>query len=136
MDHRGKVLSEINVTPLVDVMLVLLIIFMVAAPMMQRGINVQLPETKTASSVEEARLVLTIDDQGKVYLNNRLIHIAILKDQLMELYGGQTSQIIYIRADKSISYGTVLTVMDVVRQAGFERISMVTTPAPEQEEEQ
>lgn len=135
MDHREKVLSEINVTPLVDVMLVLLIIFMVAAPMMQRGINVQLPETKTASSIEEARLVLAIDDKSKVYLNDRLIHIAILKDQLIELFGGQTSQMIFIRADKHISYGTVLEVMDQVRQAGFEKISMVTTPASIKEEE-
>lgn len=135
MDHRGKVLSEINVTPLVDVMLVLLIIFMVAAPMMQRGINVQLPETKTASQVEEARLVLSIDEQSKIYVNERPIHLAILKDQLIELYGHQTSQVLFIKADKKISYGTVLQVMDQVRQAGFEKISMVTSPISEREEE-
>ncbi len=135
MDHRGKVLSEINVTPLVDVMLVLLIIFMVAAPMMQRGINVKLPETKTASQVEEARLVLSIDHQGKVFLNDRPIHLAILKDQLTELYAHQTSQVLFIRADKKIPYGTVLQVMDQVRQAGFEKISMVTAPISKQEED-
>ncbi len=135
MDHRGKVLSEINVTPLVDVMLVLLIIFMVAAPMMQRGINVDLPETKTASQVEEARLVLSIDEQNKIYVNERPIHLAILKDQLIEFYGHQTSQVLFIKADKKISYGTVLQVMDQVRQAGFEKISMVTSPISEHEEE-
>lgn len=135
LDHREKVLSEINVTPLVDVMLVLLIIFMVAAPMMQRGINVQLPETKTASQVEEARLVLTIDDQGKVFMNDRPIHSAVLKDQLTELYGNQTSQVLFIKADKTVTYGAVLEIMDQVRQAGFEKISMVTAPVSKQEEE-
>ena len=132
-DRYSRSLSEINVTPLVDVMLVLLIIFMVVAPMMQRGIDVNLPETETASGINEATIVLTIDREDRVYINDRPVHVKILKERIRELVGHKSNETIYVRADRKIPYGTVLHVMDIIRQAGIENISMVTNPLSERE---
>ena len=132
-ERNSRSLSEINVTPLVDVMLVLLIIFMVVAPMMQRGIDVELPETETASGINEAKIVLTIERSDRVYINDRPVHMKILKERITELLGTRSLETIYIRADRKIPYGTVLHVMDIIRQAGVENISMVTNPLPEHE---
>ncbi len=134
--RHSKSLSEINVTPLVDVMLVLLIIFMVVAPMMQRGIDVNLPETETASGINEAKFVITIERGNKVYINERPVHIKVLKERMHELMGNRLSETIYIRADRKTQYGTVLQVMDIIRQAGIENISMVTNPITQHEKEQ
>lgn len=134
--RHSKSLSEINVTPLVDVMLVLLIIFMVVAPMMQRGIDVNLPETETASGINEAKFVITIERGNKVYINERPVHIKVLKERMRELMGNRLSETIYIRADRKTQYGTVLQVMDIIRQAGIENISMVTNPITQHEKEQ
>lgn len=127
-------LAEINVIPLVDVVLVLLLIFMLTAPMMYRGIDVQLPKTASKPTAIEERLVLTIAKDRLVYLNERPIPVATLETRLRELLQGRTDRTIYIKADKDLSYGYVVETMDRVRRAGVERVGMVTEPLPRSRE--
>jgi biopolymer transport protein TolR len=130
---RHSALSEINVTPLVDVMLVLLIIFMVAAPMMTRGIDVELPETASASALEEERLEISLDREGRLWLGDRLVHRSLLRDEMERLAKSRPGSGVFLRADSRISYGSVLEIMDLIRISGIDRIAMITLPAaPEQ----
>ncbi len=125
---RQRALAEINVTPLVDVMLVLLIISMLAAPMLQRGINLELPATKTASEIREARTVVSLDRDGRIRLNDRPIHADLLGEQMANLAAASPEETVFLRADKLLPYGEVLLVMDTIRQAGIQRVSLVTVP--------
>ncbi len=120
-------MADINITPFVDVVLVLLIIFMITAPILQSGIEVQLPKTKTVKAIVEERLVLTIDRGQRLYLGNELVNINAL-GELLRAKGPAGQQSVYIRCDESVPFGTVATVMDAVRQAGIENVSMVTEP--------
>ncbi len=120
-------MADINITPFVDVVLVLLIIFMITAPILQSGIEVQLPKTKTVKAIVEERLVLTIDRSQRLYLGNELVNINAL-GELLRAKGPAGQQAVYIRCDESVPFGTVATVMDAVRQAGIENVSMVTEP--------
>ncbi len=120
-------MADINITPFVDVVLVLLIIFMITAPILQSGIEVQLPKTKTVKAIVEERLVLTIDRSQRLYLGNDLVNINAL-GELLRAKGPADQQSVYIRCDESVPFGTVATVMDAVRQAGIENVSMVTEP--------
>jgi len=120
-------MADINITPFVDVVLVLLIIFMITAPILQSGIEVQLPKTKTVKAIVEERLVLTIDRGQRLYLGNDLVNINAL-GELLRAKGPADQQSVYIRCDESVPFGTVATVMDAVRQAGIENVSMVTEP--------
>jgi biopolymer transport protein ExbD/biopolymer transport protein TolR len=120
-------MADINITPFVDVVLVLLIIFMITAPILQSGIEVQLPKTKTVKAIVEERLVLTIDRGQRLYLGNELVNINAL-GELLRAKGPADQQSVYIRCDESVPFGTVATVMDAVRQAGIENVSMVTEP--------
>ncbi len=120
-------LADINITPFVDVVLVLLIIFMITAPILQSGIEVQLPKTKTVKAIVEERLVLTIDRGQRLYLGNDPVNINDL-GELLRAKGPAGQQSVYIRCDESVPFGTVATVMDAVRQAGIENVSMVTEP--------
>lgn len=121
-------LSEINVTPLVDVMLVLLIIFMVTAPMMQQGIDVNLPqEAATNLDPSRERLVLTLAKNERMYLNDRRIDLPELEQQLRQAAG--TTREVFLRADKEVPYGTVVKMMAVIKQAGVEKLGIVTVPA-------
>lgn len=123
-----QLLSEINVTPFVDVMLVLLIIFMVTAPMMMQGIDVDLPNAEApAIPSEEERLVVTVDAQRKVYINEYAVDMDSLGPKLSAIYrnkGGK--QGVFLRADASLPYGFVMEVMGTIRQAGIDQIGMVT----------
>lgn len=120
-------LSEINVTPLVDVMLVLLIIFMVTAPMMLQGIDVNLPKAEAKQvEVKEEELVLTIGEGNKIFLNKQLIGIASLGGKLRELIQKKGSKDLYLRADQKIPYGFVIKVMAEAKKAGVERLGMIT----------
>lgn len=130
-EPRGhhSALSEINVTPLVDVMLVLLIIFMVAAPMMTRGIDVELPETASANPLEEQRIEISLDREGKLWLGDRLIQETALREEMQRLARSRPGSGVFLRADTRTSYGSVLKVMDLIRSGGIERIAMITLPA-------
>jgi biopolymer transport protein TolR len=127
--RHGSVMNEINVTPLVDVMLVLLIIFMVAAPMMSQGLEVDLPEATTRSLPQsETPLVVTIDKNGELYLRKDKVATTSLLAQLQDMPAEQKKEPIYIHADKSVSYGAVMSTLSAIHRAGFEKPSMVTLP--------
>jgi len=121
-------LADINVTPLVDVVLVLLIIFMVTAPVLQSGIEVEVPHTRTVKEITEERLVITIDRQQKVFLNNDPININQIGAQLHKRIRDPQGQSIFIRADQDVPFGAFATVMDAVKQSGITNVSIVTQP--------
>ncbi len=126
---RKKLVSEINVTPLVDVMLVLLIIFMITAPMMTQGLNVDLPETTSKSlRQEEKPLVVTIDKQGEISINNVPQVRALMVQELEKNYAVNKDQPIFLRADKNVAYGIVVEVMTDIKAVGFDKIGMITKP--------
>jgi biopolymer transport protein TolR len=121
-------LSEINVTPLVDVMLVLLIIFMVTAPMLQQGIDVNLPQEGGGNlDPSRERLVITLAKNERLYLNDRRIDFPELEQTLRQASGATRE--VFLRADKDIPYGLVVQMMAVIKQAGIERLGIVTVPA-------
>ncbi len=121
-------LSEINVTPLVDVMLVLLIIFMVTAPILQTGIDVQLPETKSVQDVNpQERIVISISREGLLYYGSQEINLFTLGDRLKKDVKGPKEPI-FLRADKDVKWNSIVSVIDVIRGAGFSEIKLVTKP--------
>lgn len=129
--HDGRTrssLSEINVTPLVDVVLVLLIIFMLTAPILQSGIDVEVPKTHTVKEISEERMVISIDREQKVFLGNDPININQIADRLKSKVRDPQRQSIYIRADENVPFGAFATVMDAVKQAGITNVSIVTQP--------
>jgi biopolymer transport protein TolR len=126
--RRPSALADINVTPLVDVMLVLLIISMVAAPMLQRGIHLELPATATATNIEEARVVVSVDRESRIRVNERPVHPDLLQEQMRRLAQSRPTETVFLRADKLLPYGEVLLVMDTIRKAGVSRIALVTLP--------
>lgn len=126
--RRGLV-AEINVTPLVDVMLVLLIIFMVTAPMMTQGIEVDLPATTTkALRQKEDPLVVTLKKDGEIYLGKVKVPPSLLQQQLGAMSTEEKKRPIYLRADENVVYGSVVTMMSDIKQAGFEKLGMITEP--------
>jgi biopolymer transport protein TolR len=127
---KGSLVSEINVTPFVDVMLVLLIIFMVTAPMMTQGIDVNLPQSSApAIHSEEERLMVTVDKDRKVFINEYAVDLDALGPKLNAIYQNQQHrQGVFLRADESIPYGFVVQVMGLIRESGIEQIGMVTEP--------
>ncbi len=129
---RGGLVSEINVTPLVDVMLVLLIIFMVTAPMMTQGLEVDLPET-TAKSLrqKEEPVIVTLDQNGKIMLGKIEVSQTLFRQQLIKQHGKNTDQPIFLKADKNVTYGTVVILMADIKAAGFDKLGMITEPKQE-----
>jgi biopolymer transport protein TolR len=129
---ENKPMAEINVTPLVDVVLVLLIIFMVTAPMLQMGIDVNLPKVKSKSiDVTEEKLVLTITGAKEIYINKNRISLSDLRIKLENIFSSRIDREIFMRADKSIPYGFVIEVMSEVRKAGVDKLGMITEPPEE-----
>ncbi|MCZ6777365.1 MAG: protein TolR [Acidobacteria bacterium] len=121
-------LSEINVTPLVDVMLVLLIIFMVTAPMLQRSVDVQLPKVESGTDARDQNTIVTIDRQNRLYLNQRRVHPDLLGKRLNEILATRRNPFVFLRADEAVSYGRVMMVMNEIKQAGVEQVGLVTEP--------
>jgi len=121
-------LADINITPLVDVVLVLLIIFMVTAPVLQSGIDVAVPKTKTVKEITEERLVISINKEQRVFLGNDAININDIGKQLRQRVRDPRHQSIFVRADENVPFGAFATVMDAVKQAGFANVSIVTQP--------
>lgn len=126
-------IAAINVTPLVDVMLVLLVIFMVTAPILQQGVNVSLPQVQAAPLPgEERQLVVTVDSRGQVFLNDAPIRVEELRAKLAAILGVQPQKQVYLRADQNVRYGEVMRVVAAVKAAGVERLGMVTEPPREE----
>jgi biopolymer transport protein ExbD/biopolymer transport protein TolR len=121
-------LAEINITPLVDVVLVLLVIFMITAPVLQSGIEVAVPKTRTVKEITEQRLVVTIDRDQQVFLGDTAVNVHDLGQKLRQSGGESKKQVIYLRADQRVPFGAFASVMDAVKQAGITNISIVTQP--------
>ena len=124
----GPALAEINITPFVDVVLVLLVIFLITAPMMRSGVDVAVPKTETRTSRPEERMVLTITRDRGVFLENQPISL----DRLSKVLGGVVKRnpkaAVFLKADEAVAYGVVMKVMDVIKKAGVDRVGMVTEP--------
>ena len=128
--NQRELMSDINVTPFVDVMLVLLIIFMVTAPMMIEGLNVDLPEaTAKPLDSEKEHLVITIDKNQLVYINDFKVAVDFLGEKLNKMLQGRSDREVYLKADQNIPYGIVVQVMAEIKKAGIEQLGMITEPA-------
>ena len=127
----GTSLAEINIIPLVDVVLVLLLIFMLTAPMMYRGIDVNLPKAASKPTAVEERLILTVTKDRALYLNEKPVALGTLETQLRDAFKNRTDKTLYLKADAGLAYGAVIETMDRVRRAGIERLGMVTEPTRE-----
>ena len=124
-----RAMSEINVTPFVDVALVLLIIFMVTAPMMQQGVDVDLPKTTTQPlRVKDEPLILTVQKDGRYYIGRKELPAAELRDKLAAIFEGRDTKEIFLRADKDAPYGVVVKALAAAREAGATQLGMVTEP--------
>ncbi len=126
--HTQTALAEINITPLVDVVLVLLIIFMLTAPVLQSGIDVAVPKTHTVQAVTQERQVVTINRKQEVFLDDTPINLGDLTEKLKTGENGTAQHVIYLRADEKVPFGAFASVMDAVKQAGITNISIVTQP--------
>ena len=121
-------LADINVTPLVDVVLVLLIIFMVTAPILQSGIEVSVPKTRTVKEITEERTVISIDKSQRVYLGNDPVNINDIGERLRKKFRDPRGQAIFVRCDENVPFGAFATVMDAVKATGITNVSLVTQP--------
>ena len=124
-----RMLSEINVTPLVDVTLVLLIIFMVTTPMLQRGTDVQLPTAQASQVKEEERITLTVTRDSRIFVNNEEVPRRKLEARLKSMAGSGKERVLYLRADARVPYGFVIDVMDAIKSSGIETVGMITERA-------
>jgi biopolymer transport protein TolR len=120
--RMAHAMGEINVTPLVDVVLVLLLVFMVTAPMMSRGIDVALPVANQPEIAPEDRITVSMNAEGRVYVADKPVAMPLLEDTLRGLMEGRTSKVLYLRADQSLRYGKVIEVVDLMKRAGVDQI--------------
>ena len=128
--HNRAVMAEINVTPLVDVMLVLLVIFMVTAPMMQQGVQVNLPKADTkAMTHSEVTVSVSVDRNGKVFIDKEQVAPGELRDRLAAMFASRAKKEVFLKADAGVPYGEVVRTMADIKGAGIERLGMVTEPA-------
>jgi biopolymer transport protein TolR len=128
-NNNKKFMSDINVTPLVDVMLVLLIIFMVTAPMMMQGVEVNLPQTTVKPiKTREDPLILTVNKKREIYLENYRIELDVLEKKVKKIFQNRRDKEILLRADKDVPYGFVIKVISRIKRAGIDKLGMVTEP--------
>lgn len=133
---RGGLVADINVTPLVDVMLVLLIIFMVTAPMMTQGMDVALPETTAKALPQKSEpIVITLNKKGEIFFNSTKADQNLIKQQLANLSQSDKKRDVLLKADKEVPYGMVATIMADVKEAGIDKLGMVTTPPNEKRQQ-
>ena len=125
-DRHRTVLSEINVTPLVDVMLVLLVIFMVTAPLMQQGVDINLPRAKGKELPPEERIAIVIKKDRTIYMNDTPVTMTAMKQKLEAM--SKMNPNIFLKADKDVPYGLVVEVMGEIKEAGIEKLGMITEP--------
>ncbi len=124
---RYRAMAEINMTPFIDVMLVLLIIFMVAAPLLATGVAVDLPQTKAgALNIDQKPIAIAIDEKGQVFLMDQPIETAQILDKLKEIAKSGFDERIYVRGSKAVNYGRVAEVMSLVTSAGYKKVALVT----------
>ena len=129
---NDQLMSEINVTPFVDVMLVLLIIFIVTAPMMVQGVDVDLPKaTSKALKGDEERLIISIDVDRKVFINEQVVSVEVLTHKLGAILENFDKKNVYLRADKNVPYGIVVNVISKIKKAGVDSLGMITLPENE-----
>ena len=121
----GALMGDINVTPMVDVVLVLLLVFMVTAPMMSRGIDVQLPVANQPQIPPQDRITVSLNAEGRVYVGDRPVNITLLEERLRGLTSGSSDPVVYLRADESLRYSEVIKVVDLIKRAGIDRIGFV-----------
>lgn len=131
MAHKRKERSytkmhDINVANLVDVVLVILIVFMISAPLMQSGINVDLPQTKVADATLSEGVVVTIDERGVYYIDDRVVEPAQFEARIKEAYASAEEKAVFLRADKSVTHGNVIMVMGYIKAAGIAEVGLVT----------
>jgi biopolymer transport protein TolR len=132
--NNNNFMSDINVTPFVDVMLVLLIIFMVTAPMMTQGVDVALPEaTAEPLPAEKENLMISIDNKAAIFINDVPVTVDDLNEKLKRIMSNRSDREVYLKADKDIPYGTVVRVMSEIKLAGVEKLGMVTVPPTKEE---
>ncbi len=121
-------LAEINITPFVDVVLVLLVIFMITEPVLQSGIEVNVPKTRTVTAITEQRMVVAIDRDDNIFLNDQPVNIHDLPEKLRQPGVDPAHQSIYLRSDERVSFGNFASVMDAVKQSGITNVSIITQP--------
>ena len=130
-DNGYKPLAEINVTPFVDVMLVLLIIFMVAAPLMVQGVPLELPKTSASKlGAIKKPMVVSLSPDGKLYIRDEEVTAQTLVSRLMDIKSKEGDGVIYVRADRKIAYGEVMELLGKVGESGFSRVSLLSQPSP------
>jgi biopolymer transport protein TolR len=130
---RPRFMADINVVPLVDVVLVLLVIFMVTAPMLYRGLDINLPQTATNTIKPEQRVVLTVERDRQIYLDKEHVPLVQLGPRLKTLRLSNPAVSVFLRADRDVPYGTVVQVMDSIKKAGIDKLGMVTEPLHEEQ---
>lgn len=130
-DKRHRLMSEINMVPFIDVVLVLLIIFMISAPLMYRGIDINLPKSSVNTIKQEKRIVVVVDRERRIYVDNSMVSLSGLESILLQKKGTETDTTVYLKADKDVPYGTIVTVMDTVKRIGIDKLGMVTEPLAE-----
>jgi len=127
-DKKGSVIADINVTPMADIMIVLLIIFMVTAPVIQSGIEVNVPKTQVVRELAEEKLVVSLDKEQRLYLQNEAVNINELADKIRARLLDPSRQSIYLRADEAVPFGSFAVVLDRLKLAGIDNVSIVTQP--------
>jgi biopolymer transport protein TolR len=130
--RRRRFMAEINIIPLVDVVLVLLVIFMVTAPMLYRGMDINLPKSASNTIKPEERVVLTVERDRRVYVDKDLVPLAQLQQKMDAVHRKNPEVSVFLRADQDVPYGTVVQVMDSIKKAGIAKLGMVTDPVVEE----